>query len=145
MVVLRDVAHEHADLAVVDLASVAAPLALDAYRVRTAFGETAGIESEDAIGLAQSIGHLTNQHLEQRSMLPWCGTDEVLNDLSLDIDPRRNDLGILALQMGQQSLEIEMHGVLVGFGRQSLLIGHDELAQAIHHLMEDVGGNETIV
>jgi len=35
--------------------------------------------------------------------------------------------------------------VLVGFGPQSLLIGHDELAQTLHHLMEDVGGNETIV
>src|SRR5262249_28783012 len=76
MVVVRDVAHEHADLAVVNLAPVATPLALDAHRVRAAFGETAGIESDDAIGLAHAIGHLTNQHLEQRSMLPWGGTDE---------------------------------------------------------------------
>ena len=98
----------------------------------------------DYVGLAQSIGHLTNQHLEQRSMLPWGGTDEVLHDLSLDIDPRRDVLGILAWQMGQQPLEVEMHGVRVGFGHQRLLIGHDELAQTIHHLMEDVGGNDTI-
>jgi hypothetical protein len=79
MVVLRDVAHAHTDLAVIHLARVAAPLTLDAYRVRAAFGETAGIESDDAIGLAQSIGHLTNQHLEQElrsgSYLLQCGQD----------------------------------------------------------------------
>jgi hypothetical protein len=144
MVLLTDVAHEHADLAVVNLSPVATPLPFYAHRVRTAFRETAGIESDDAIGLAQSIGHLTNQHLEQRLMIPWCGTDEVLNDLSLNIDPRRDVLGILALQMGQQPLEGEMHRVLVGFGLQRLLIGHNELAQTIHHLIEDVGGNDTI-
>jgi hypothetical protein len=72
-------------------------------------------------------------------MLPWCGTDEVLNDLSLDIDPRRDVLGILAWQMGQQPLEVEMHGMLIGFGLQSLLIGHDELTQTLYHLREDVG------
>src|SRR5712691_10161808 len=82
--------------------------------------------------------------LGSKAMLPWGGTDEVLNDLSLDIDPRRDVLGILAWQMGQQPLEVEMHGVRVGFGHQSLLIGHDELVQTIHHLIEDVGGNETI-
>ena len=50
----------------------------------------------------------------------------------------------LPWQMGQQPLEVEMHGVLVGLGLQRLLIGHDELAQTIHHLIEDVGGDETI-
>jgi hypothetical protein len=60
MVVARDVAHEHADLAVVNLAPVATPLPFDAHRVRTAFGETAGIESDDAIGFAQPISHLSD-------------------------------------------------------------------------------------
>jgi hypothetical protein len=32
----------------------------------------------------------------------------------------------------------------VGLGLERLLIGHDALAQTLHHLMEDVGGNETI-
>jgi hypothetical protein len=60
MVVARDVAHENAHLAVVDLAPVATPLTLDAYRVRAALGKTAGIEGDDAIGLAQPLGHLPN-------------------------------------------------------------------------------------
>jgi hypothetical protein len=60
MVVTRDVPHEDADLTVVDLASVATPLALDPYRVHAAFGKTAGIERDDAIGLAQPSGHLAD-------------------------------------------------------------------------------------
>jgi hypothetical protein len=95
MLVVTDVAHEDADLAVVDLTPVAAPLALDPHRVGAAFGETAGIESDDAIGLTQSIGHLTNQYLDQRSMIPWCSTDEGWDDLSFDIDERGDVLGIL--------------------------------------------------
>ena len=96
MVVLTDVAHEDADLAVVDLAPVATPLALDPDRVRAAFGETARIEDDDAIGLAQAIGHLSDQHLDQRAMVPWRGADEFLDDLSFDIDERRDVLGVLA-------------------------------------------------
>src|SRR6266566_2991799 len=77
-------------------------------------------------------------------MIPWHRADEVLDDLSLDIDERRDVLGILPGQVGQQSLEVEVQGVLAGLGLQSLLIRHDELAQTIHHLSEDVGGDETI-
>jgi hypothetical protein len=51
MVVARDIAHKHPDLAGVDLAPVAAPLALHAHRMRAALGQTAGIESDDASGL----------------------------------------------------------------------------------------------
>src|SRR5262245_63139034 len=62
MVAARDVPHEHPDLAIVDLAPVAAPLALDAHRVRASFGETTGIKGDDAIGFPQLLDHLTNQH-----------------------------------------------------------------------------------
>src|SRR5881409_3601793 len=58
MVVLRDVAHEDPDLAGVDLAPVAAPLALHSHRMRAALGKTAGIEGDDTIGLTQLLGHL---------------------------------------------------------------------------------------
>ena len=72
-------------------------------------------------------------------MVPWHRADEVLDDLALDLDERRDVLGILAWQMGQQPLEVEVMGS-DGFSLQRLLIGHDELTQTIHHLMEDVGG-----
>ena len=60
MIVLRDVTHEHTDLAVVDLASVPAPLAFHPHRMRAALGKAARIEGDDAIGFAQPLGCLSN-------------------------------------------------------------------------------------
>src|SRR5215468_9411510 len=78
-------------------------------------------------------------------MIPGHRTDEVLNDLALDLDERRDVLGILPGQVGQQALEVEVHIALAGLGLQHVLIGHDELRQTLHYLMEDVRGDETIV
>jgi hypothetical protein len=36
-----------------------------------------------------------------------------------------------------------VHGV-DGLGLKRLLVGYNELGETIHHLMEDVGGDETI-
>src|SRR5712691_6061985 len=77
-------------------------------------------------------------------MIPWHCADEVLQDLALDLDERRDVLGILPGQVGQQSLEVAVHVALAGRGLQNVLIGHDELGQTIYHLMEDVRGDETI-
>src|SRR6266446_8595115 len=77
-------------------------------------------------------------------MIPWYRADEVLDDLSLAIDEGGDLLCILTLQMGQQPLEVEVHVVLAGLGLERVLIGHDELAQTLHHLREDVGRHETI-
>ena len=77
-------------------------------------------------------------------MIPGHSADEVLDDLALDIDERRDVLGILHGQVGQQSLEVEIHVALAGLGLQHVLIGHDELGQTLHHLMEDVGGDNAI-
>ena len=112
--------------------------------MRAALRKTAGIEGDDAIGFAQPLDHLSDQHRDQWPVVPERGTNEVLDDLSLDIDQGGDVLGILAWQMGEQPLKVEMHGVRVGFGLQGLLIGHNERAQTIHHLVEDVGGDETI-
>ena len=60
MVMVRDIAHEDPDLAVVDLPPVATPLALHPHRMRAALGEAAGIEGEDAIGFAQPLCHLSD-------------------------------------------------------------------------------------
>jgi len=90
--------------------------------VRAALGETAGIEGDDAIGLTQPLGHLSNQHLDQRTMLPWRCTDEVLDDLAFDIDQGSDRLSILAVQVGQETRQIAMHMGLAGLGLKSLLI-----------------------
>jgi hypothetical protein len=144
MVVVTDIAHEHTDLAVVDFSSVAAPLPFDTYRMRATFGETTGIEGTDAIRLTQSLGHLTPQHLDQRAMRPWGGANKFLQDLSLDVDSRRDVLGILSGQVGQQSLEVEMQVALDGLSLKGVWKGHDELAQTVDHRVEHVGGHDTI-
>ena len=77
-------------------------------------------------------------------MIPGHRADEVLDNLALDLDERRDVLGILPGQVGQQALEVEVHVALASLSLESVLIGHDELVQTIHHLMEDVGGHETI-
>jgi hypothetical protein len=49
---------------------------------------------------------LPDQYGDQGAMIPPCGADEILDDLSLHIDKRRNVLGILAGQVAKQSLEV---------------------------------------
>jgi len=144
MVAARNISHEDAHLAIVDLPPVATPLALDPDRVRATFGEAARIERDDAIGFAQPSGHLADSHGHQGPMIPGHRADEVLDDLALDLDERRDVLGMLPGQVGQQSLEGAVHVVLAGLGLQNVLIGHDERHQTIHHLMEDVRGDDTI-
>jgi hypothetical protein len=55
MLLISNVAHEDTDLTVVDFAPMATPLAFDPDRMDTPLGETARIEGDDAIGLAQSM------------------------------------------------------------------------------------------
>jgi len=51
---------------------------------------------------------------------------------------------MLAVQVGQQALEVEMHIAFARLGLQTLLIGHHEVAQTINHMLEHVGGNDAI-
>jgi hypothetical protein len=67
-----------------------------------------------------------------------------LDDLALDLDKRRDVLGILPGQVGQQALEVEVRVALDGLGLQHVVRGGDELVQTIHHLIEDVRRDETI-
>jgi hypothetical protein len=46
--------------------------------------------------------------------------------------------------VGQQSLEIKVHVVLVGLRRKRVLIGHDKRAQTVYEWGEHLGGDETI-
>lgn len=64
MIMATDIAHKDADLAIVDLTPMTTPLALDAYRMRPAFGKAAGIEGDNAIGFPQPLDHLSDQHVD---------------------------------------------------------------------------------
>jgi len=144
VIVAGHVPHVDPDLTVVDLAPVPTPLALDPDRVRAALREAAGIKGDDPIGFTQPIDYLSNQNLDQRPVVPGRRTDEVLHDQALDIDQGSNLLGILAVQMGQETCQVEVDIALAGLGLESVLIGHDEIAQTINHVMEHVGGNDAV-
>ena len=77
-------------------------------------------------------------------MIPGRRTDEVLQDLSLDINQRCDFLSILVLQVGQETRQIAMHMLLAGLGLKSLLIGHDEIAETVYHGVEHLGGNDAV-
>jgi hypothetical protein len=144
MVGARDVPHEDADLAVVNLAPVATPLALHPDRMRAPLEEAARIKGDDAIGFPQLLDSLPHQHAHQRAMIPGGGADERLQDQALNIDQRRDVLGMLAGQVGPQPLEVERHVALAGRGLQSVLLGRHEIAQTVHHVMEHIRGNDAV-
>ena len=144
MVMARDVPHEDPHLAVIDFAAVAAPLPLHPHQVGAPLGEAAGIEGDDPIGFPPPLDHLSDQHREQRAMIPGRGADERLQDQALDSDQSRNHLGILAVYVGQETRQVEMHMALAGLGLKRALIGHREVTQALHHVVEDIGRHDAI-
>ena len=38
--------------------------------------------------------------------------------------------------MGQEACQVKMHIALVALGLEGVLIGHDEIAQTVHHVHE---------
>ena len=109
MIAARHVPHVDADLTVVDLAAVATPLPFHPHRMRPPLREAAGIKGDHPIGFPQPLDDLSDQHLDQRPMVPGRRADELLHDQALDIDQGRNLLGILAVQVGQQTRQVEVH------------------------------------
>ena len=77
-------------------------------------------------------------------MIPGRGADELLDDQPLDIDQGGDLLGILAVQVGQETSQIEGHMAFAGLGLQRVLIGHHEVVQTVNHGCEHVGGNDAV-
>src|SRR5262249_24742850 len=104
----RHVPHEDADLTVVDLTAVATPLPFHPHRMPPPLREAAGIKGDHPIGFSQLHDDLSDQYLDQRTMIPRRGPDELLHDQALDIDEGCNLLGILAVQVGQQTRQVKV-------------------------------------
>src|SRR5437867_548502 len=77
-------------------------------------------------------------------MIPGRCADEGLDDQALDIDKGGDLLSILAVQVGQEAYQIEVHVALASLGPKSVLIGHHEMAQTVHYGVEHVGGNDAV-
>ena len=116
-------------LAVVDCAAVATPLAFDTHRMRPALGKAARIKGEDPLGFPQPIDDLADEHRDQQPIIPKCRADKRLHDQALDIDQGGHLLGMLVAHMGQETCQAAVDMALAGCGLESVLIGHDAIAQ----------------
>ena len=77
-------------------------------------------------------------------MIPGGRADELLQDETLDLDEGGNLLGILAGHMGQETCQVEVDITLAGLSLERVLIGHDEIAQTVHHVVKYVRGNDAV-
>ena len=68
--------------------------------MRPPLREAAGIKGDHAIGFPQLFDHLSNQNLDQRVMIPGCGTNELLYNQTLDVDQGGNRLRVIQFSKG---------------------------------------------
>ena len=138
-----DVSHEDADLAVVDLAEPAAPLAGHADRLGPLLGERRGVEDDHGVGLAEVLADLAGQGGEQRLVVPGDRPDEVLQALPLVVMEVGDRLAGLARELGEEAGHV-LGGMtpLLGLVERSgerLDEGFEPTEKALHQLGRDLG------
>ena len=99
------VGQEDADLAVVDLAQPAAPLAGDAAGLGPLLGEGAGVDDHDAVGLGQLLADVAPQLGHHGLVVPLAGADEELDRLAGQAGLDGDRLAGLALQAAEQAAD----------------------------------------
>ena len=99
------VGQEVADLAVVDLAQAAAPLAGHAAGGVPLLGEGRAVQDEDAVGVAQFLGDVAAQFGPDGVVVPAAVADELLQVAALEPGLRGDGLGGLTLQAGELALQ----------------------------------------
>jgi hypothetical protein len=100
-----DVGDEVTDLAVLDFAQVAAPLAGDAAGVVALLGHAVAIDDEDGLGMGQFLTDVRQQLGADGVVVPLAGADEVLQGTAFLLGLARDGLGRLALEAGELALE----------------------------------------
>src|SRR6266511_752170 len=118
---LRGIGQEDADLAVVDLAQPAAPLASDATGFRPLLGEGAGVDDHDALRLGEFLPDMEPQLGHHGLVVPLTRADEELDRLARQPGLDRDRLTGLALQSAEEPAD-DQGGVLA-------LLGAIELGQ----------------
>lgn len=102
----RHVGHVDGDLAVVDLAQTATPLAGHAHRLLALLGKRRRIKHDHAIVFAKFRADLPSQLRHQRRVVPRGAAHEVLQRVALLVVAVRNRLHVLALQIRQQAADV---------------------------------------
>src|SRR5262249_58980045 len=95
------VGQEDADLAVLDLPQPPAPLAGDAAGGAPLLGEAGGIEDKGTAVVAEFLGHVALEFVQDGAVVPAAGADEQLQGAALLAGLGGDGLGGLALQAGQ--------------------------------------------
>src|SRR5262249_3438860 len=140
-----DVAEVEADLAVVDLAEPAAPLPLDADGFRPLLGEGGGVEDQDAVGLTPFGADLPHQFGEAGLVVPGGLDDELLQALAFAVVEVGDGLHVLALQVGNQALDVVLGVALLPGDVQRRGEGFEEGLQPRHHAAQQAGRDLGIV
>ncbi len=138
-----DLTEEDAHLTVLDLAEPAAPLALHAHRGGALLGEGRGVEDEHGVGLPDRDDNLAGPFADERFVVLIDLTEEPLDDLAVAVVTVGEGLGVLALDVGEQSGEI---GVGMGATLDAGQRGGErpcELLPSGHHAAEQRGRDRT--
>src|SRR5512135_1148328 len=107
----RGVGQEDADLAVVDLAVPAAPLASDTAGLRPLLGEGAGVDDHDAVRLGELLTDVEPEFRYDGLVVPLARVDEELDRLARQPGLDGDRLTGLALQSADQPAD-DQGGVL---------------------------------
>lgn len=99
------VGQEDAELAVVDLAQAAAPLAGHAAAVAPLLGEAGRVDDDYAVGLGQLRADVPAQLGHDGLVIPGPTADEVLEVLARDAGLPGDRLGALAFQAAEQATD----------------------------------------
>ena len=141
----RGVGQEDADLAVVDLAQPAAPLAGDAAGLGPLLGEGAGVDDHDAVGLGEFLADVEPQFGHDGLVVPLARADEELDRLAGQPGLDGDRLAGLALQAAEQAAD-DQGGVLALLGAIELgQIALEEAGQAVGAVADGVGGDGGVV
>jgi len=140
----RGVGEEDADLAVIDFAQAATPLAVDATGVGPLLGKAGGVEDEDTLAVGQLRGDMAAEFVEQGTILPAAGTDEELQGAEFLAGLGGDGFGGLALQGGELALQHSegMAALLAAVEEGQVTLS--EGGQVVHAGADGSGGNDGV-
>src|SRR5262249_45003939 len=129
----------------VDLAQPAAQLPLHAHGLGSLLGEGRRVQNKYAIGLTQLDTDLADQFVQEGAVVPEGLAQELLQGLPLLIVQVGDGLGVLVVQLGEQSLDVVLGVVPLLGACQRGDEGLQERLQAWQHAPQETRWDFSIV
>ena len=142
---LRGVGQEDTDLAVVDLAQPAAPLAADAAGFGPLLGEPAGVDDDDAVGLGQRLADVLPQFGRHGLVVPLAGADEELDRLAGQPGLDGDRLAGLAFQAADEPADDERGVVAMLDAIELREVAVEEASQSVRTASNGIGRDDRVV